>query len=76
LLSIGQYELLVDRLGSKKIHEVTYRATLTNTGPSIRGAVAIARVRGKVKILDGTLTFPAVTTGGSALSIETHDLSQ
>ena len=55
----------------------TYRAVLTNGGGALASATATATsLSSKVKMVDGTLTFETVETGGTVVSSDTFSLSR
>ena len=72
-LTMGQYELVAERVVSRRLHERTYKATLTNAGGSIKGATAVVSDGRKVTIVDASLSFPATPGGGTSQSLDTFD---
>ena len=70
-LWVGHYELVRDRVVFEKVHELTYKATLVNAGPDIKGAIAVAKAGPKLTVVDGSLTFPATRSGGRSMSADT-----
>ena len=72
LFSIGGYIKLSETSVTRTISEYVYRATLTNTGPALSGATALATsLSPATTIVDGSLTFGAVGAGGSVVSTDT-----
>ena len=75
-LTIGGYSL-VSQAPRGKTTMYTYRATLSNAGPAIAAATASATsLAGTLDIVDGTLTFGPVGTGGTVTSTDTFSFRQ
>ena len=71
-LSIGGYQLLSDRRITRDINELTYRATLTNSGGGLSGATARATsLSTTIVMVDPDLTFGPVASGGTVVSTDT-----
>jgi hypothetical protein len=70
-LTVGGYSFVSEvRRGKTTVY--TYRATLSNAGTAISGATATAvSTSGTMDIVDGTLTFGPVATGGTVASTDT-----
>jgi hypothetical protein len=75
-LTVGGYSF-VSETARGKTTVYTYRATLSNAGPAISGATATATsISGTPAIVDGTLTFGPVATGGTVASTDTFSFRQ
>ena len=74
-LTVGQYDLVAERVVSRRVRERTYKATLTNTGAAIKGATAVVSGGRKVTIVDGSLSFPVTPGGGASPSVDTFTIA-
>jgi predicted secreted protein len=72
LMTIGGYEKVSEVRVTRTVTEYVYRATLTNAGPVLAGVTALASSGASATtIVEGTLTFGPVGTGGSVASADT-----
>jgi hypothetical protein len=68
--SLGNYQLVSQRVVSPNLTDYTYSGTLTNNGPSAQGVMAqLASLPPGVTILNGTLAFGDVAASASVVSI-------
>ena len=69
---VHHYELVRVQQVSRDLKEYTYRARLTNLGAPLAGAVAtLARAPQGTTVVDDSLTFGPVATGGTVSSTDT-----
>jgi hypothetical protein len=72
LFTIAGYIKVSETSVTRTISEYVYRATLTNTGPALAGATALATsLSPATTLVDGSLTFGPVGAGGSVASTDT-----
>jgi hypothetical protein len=72
LLTIGGYVKVSELRITRDITEYVYQATLTNAGPALSGATAVASsISGATTIVEGALTFGPVGAGGNVQSTDT-----
>ena len=71
-LTVGNYTLVSSRRINVTDFEYVYRAQVSNTGPALRNVVGtVTSINPATTILEGTLSFGDVSTGASALSVDT-----
>ena len=76
-LVVGWYEQVSQRVVSSNTKEMTFRATLINHGAGLAGARATAQsLSPSLSIVDGSLSFGAVGSGGTVVSSDTFTLRQ
>ncbi len=74
--TIGGFELVSETPQMKPTILYTYRATITNTGPALAAATATVTNSGNIKIVDGTLSFGPVGSGGVVTSSDTFSFTR
>jgi hypothetical protein len=76
-LSVGNYVLVTSERVSRTEFQYTYRAQVTNTGPYARDVRAsVTSTSPNTVVVDGTLSFGDVPSGGVAVSTDTFSIRQ
>jgi PKD repeat protein len=76
-LSVGSYTLVSSRRLSVTDFEYVYKAQVANAGPALKNVVGtVVSTSSATAIVEGTLSFGDVATGGVAASVDTFTFRQ
>jgi subtilisin family serine protease len=74
---VGNYQLVGSVRVTRTHYDYTYRATITNSGPSLQGVKAfLSSSSPNTVVVEGSLTFGDVPSGGSVTSSDTFTIRQ